>query len=34
MNFITLFPCLIKYYDIMFINIVPPGGCEWTIGVD
>ena len=22
--FITLFPCLIKYYHIMFINIVPP----------
>ena len=24
----TLFPCLIKYYHIMFINIVPPRG-QW-----
>ena len=34
LNFITLFPCVIKYYHIMFINIVPPGGSGWTIGVD
>ena len=33
LNLITIFPCLIKYYHIMFINIVPPGGSGWTIGV-
>ena len=32
-NFITIFPC-IKYYHIMFINIVPTGGSGWIIGVD
>ena len=24
LNFIKLFPCLIKYYHIMFIDIAPP----------
>ena len=32
---LTLFPCVIKYYHIMFINISPPpGDSGWTIGVD
>ena len=33
-EFHYIFPCLIKYYHIVFINIVPPGGSGWTIGVD
>ena len=24
----------VKYFHIMFININPPGGSGWTIGVD
>ena len=34
---LTEFHCnflCIKYYHIMFINIVPPGGSGWIIGVD
>ena len=33
LNFIELFSSNVKYYHIMFINIVPQGS-GWTIGVD